>query len=117
MEQLFYHCPAPALWRGTLERLCREEGIRAVFLTQADCARPLGSLLGLPVQGASPGGLPAEPVMIFSGFSGARMDAFLAALGRAGVPPVLKAVVTPTNLGWSVSTLIDELARERDGLG
>lgn len=55
--------------------------------------------------------------MIFSGFSGERMDAFLAALGRAGVPPVLKAVVTPTNLGWSVSALIDELARERGELG
>lgn len=118
-EQLLCYLPGPLRWSGILDRLCREEGIRLVPVSAAQCSKTVGSLLGLPASVKPPaaGAAPKEPVLVLCGFTPGRMDAFLTRLGTEGMPSVLKAVVTPTNLGWTFSALAAELARERAELG
>ena len=56
---------------------------------------------------------PAEPVMVFCGFSRERLDTVLDAFKACGAPAALKAVLTATNQSWSLSRLADELQAER----
>ena len=118
-EQILCYLPGPLGWSGRLEQLCREENVRIIRVTADQCQKTVGSLLGLPASLPAPAKapVPKEPVLVLCGFSGDRLDAFLAHLRSGGIPPVLKAVVTPTNLGWSFSALADELARERAEMG
>ena len=61
--------------------------------------------------------LPMLAVLVLCGFTRQRMEAFLNRLGRESLPPVLKAMLTPTNLGWTLAALAEERVRERGGLG
>ena len=56
---------------------------------------------------------PDEAVAIFCGVSDRQLDRALAALRGL---PVLKAVMTETNRGWTVIALYRELCRERDAI-
>lgn len=117
-EQILCYLPGPLGWSGTLDRICREEGVRTVPVSPARCGQTLAALLGLsPAAANPPHTAPREPVLVLCGFTRERMEAFLDRLRREGVPPVLKAVVTPTNLGWTLAALAEELARERRELG
>ena len=75
----------------------------------------VGSFLGLkgqtdPVPDAAP--LPGE-MMILSGLSSLRLDTLLKAFRAAGIPPVaLKAMVTETNVNWTLNTLFGHLLLE-----
>lgn len=79
----------------------------------------LGFLLGRKGYAEQPGeapGLP-EPILILDGFTGPRMDALLRALAKAKVPrSVFKAVVTATNVDWTLSALWQELQKEREAI-
>ena len=60
---------------------------------------------------------PAEPVLLIQGFDRKGLDAVLRALreksAELGAAPVaLKAIVTPTNLDWTVEALARELRQE-----
>ena len=56
-----------------------------------------------------------ERMMVFAGFPGDEFDSLLASLkaGKVGVG-ALKAVLTPTNAGWTSRELYRELVRERE---
>lgn len=113
-EQLLCYLPGPLGWSGTLERICREEDVRIIRVSPARCGQTLAALLGLlPAAAPSSAAAPREPVLVLCAFTRERMESFLDRLAREGVPPVLKAMVTPTNLGWSFSALAAELAKER----
>lgn len=59
----------------------------------------------------------ADPILILDGFTGPRMDALLRSLAKAKVPrSVFKAVVTATNVDWTLSALWQELQKERAAL-
>lgn len=118
-ELLLCYLPGPLGWTGALERICREEGIRVIPVAPARCGQTLGALLGMtsPVPVPPAVSHPSEPVLVLCGFTPSRMEVFLGRLGQEGLPPVLKAVVTPTNLGWTLSALVEELAREREEMG
>ena len=95
-------------------------GVELVPVARTDYNKTLAVLAGLD---AAPG-----PVMPYSGGSlGGRMivfcdledqlDTLLPALRKAGAgPECLKAVLTPTNRGWSALTLYAELQRERQAM-
>lgn len=53
-----------------------------------------------------------ENLIIFHGLTSAELDSALAALRAAGISS-LKAVSTPTNMGWTVSALYRQLCLER----
>lgn len=72
-----------------------------------------GSTVGEILQGRFKAGekIP-ENLIIFHGISSKELDAALVSLRSAGIGS-LKAVSTPTNMGWTVAALYKELCRER----
>ena len=57
-----------------------------------------------------------EPMAVFAGFFGNRMDIALAALRKAGIHINRKAVLTATNRQWTALQLYDELGREHEAM-
>lgn len=79
----------------------------------------LGFLLGRKGYAEQPGEAPglSEPILILDSFTGPRMDALLRSLAKAKVPrSVFKAVVTATNVDWTLYELWQELQKERAAL-
>ena len=55
----------------------------------------------------------SEELLVMSGLGERQMDVLLTELRRQRIPIALKAVVTPTNAGWTAAELYTELCRER----
>ena len=105
--------------------LCRSLKLGVRTIKQQDINKQLG---GICMQGGSKGGsvlskrertkAPDKYILpeliIFSGLSDETVDRFLEEYKRSGIEPVaLKAVVTPTNISWSIYELVCELEKER----
>ena len=56
----------------------------------------------------------SEELLVMSGLGERQMDVLLTELRRQRIPIALKAVVTPTNAGWTAAELYTELCRERE---
>lgn len=113
---LFYD-PISSPWAGKLKTICAIQGLRLRRVEDDRLDLPLLPLLsgeGAEVQ--SPAKPLPEPVMILCGLTEAQLDRLLPALRRERIF-CLKAVLTPTNAGWSLRQLYDELCRERDLMG
>lgn len=94
-------------------------GSRPVAIDET--AQTVGYLAGLPGHALSPRPLVLpkfdEPIMVLCGFSRPRMDVLFAAMREAGAPPPdRKAILTPTNMGWALDALYDELGREHEAM-
>lgn len=120
MEQLLCYFPDrldPML--SAVRRAALPMKLRVRTAGPEQTGQTLGFLLGRKGYVEQPGeapGLP-EPILILDSFSGERMDALLKALARAKVPrSVFKAVVTATNVDWTLSALWQELQKERAAL-
>ena len=107
-----------------IKKAAKDCGARAAGLSQADINRTLSEITGmlsLKITGAAHKKAPAlfslPEIIIFAGFAGNKLDAFLEAYRKAGGEPVkLKAVVTLTNSGWTLYELAMELAKEHAAL-
>lgn len=83
----------------------------------------LGLTLGALAESESPpcaggrGETLAEPMLVFCGFSDARMDQALSAMRRAGLHIPCKAMLTAKNRAWKPARLLAELRREHTALG
>ena len=92
-----------------LEAAVGSLGVELVPVARTDYNKTLAVLAGLD---AAPG-----PVMIVFCDLEDQLDTLLPALRKAGAgPECLKAVLTPTNRGWSALTLYAELQRERQAM-
>lgn len=111
---ILFYSPMAVLWEDRLRRLCAGEGLRLRVAAAGDLERPVGALArGLKPMGVQGRGEPlSEPVMVLCHIPPERFDATLEELRRAGFS-CLKAVLTPTNAGWSLRRLYEELVRER----
>ena len=69
----------------------------------ADCPRTEETYSGAPL---------GEPMLVFCGFYGDRMNQALNAMRRAGLCVPYKAMLTAANRGWKPAELLDELRRE-----
>lgn len=79
----------------------------------------IGFLAGIPgasVPGSYLGPALPEPMMVLC-MPQSKLDGVLSALRAAGVPPMAKAMLTPTNAGWKPADLLEELRREREAFG
>ncbi|MCR4897304.1 MAG: DUF3783 domain-containing protein [Lachnospiraceae bacterium] len=57
-------------------------------------------------------------VLLFCGVEDKALDAFLAGYKKAGLQPIAdKAVITPTNRGWTLYQLLTEIRKEHDVMG
>ena len=85
-------------------------------IAPGDYGRPIGELVGGEAagEGAAPCAGPEfpEPMAVFAGFFGNRMDIALAALRKAKIRIDRKAVLTATNRQWTALTLYEELGKE-----
>ncbi len=115
-------------------RLCRKLGLSVKILGNGDFQSSVGNLAGMEHR-LLPGGPadvpnqrteglltkaspPAMPdVIVFAGMKEECLDNFLKEYNGAGIAPTpLKAIVTPYNVGWSLSGLIAELIKEHKEL-
>jgi len=107
-------CNIPPHKRAKLQVLA----LRCACRVQAVPPDRFGDTLADILSGAAPSGGAAEPfteeLLVMSGLSDRQLDALLAGLRRQKVGVALKAVVTPTNVGWTVQELYAELCRERE---
>ena len=96
-------------------------GVRAVEPAPTELHHSLGALLGLPGFVREPGpwlgrGFDEEVLVMFA-FPRPLLHSFLAFFREDGLPPVaLKAMITPTNVNWSLLLLRDALKEEHDRL-
>ena len=104
-----------------LKKLCSATGVRLRAVTPEDQAQPIGALCGVEkrLPGASPSAAPAEEkTLVFARLTERQLDSLLTEMRTARVgTDALKAVLTPSNAGWSVHKLAAELMRERASLG
>lgn len=109
--------PASSPWADGVKKLCALRGLRLRPVDPGETGRSLNSLaLGKASEGVPAAPIP-EPLLVLCGFSSAQLDSLLAALRKAGVPQgCLKAVLTPSNAGWTLSALYQELCRERHAM-
>ena len=113
MPVILFYDPASAPWGGKLRQTCAIQKLRLqpVADGQLDCT--LSALLAgevPPEEGHSP--LP-EPMLVFCGLTSSQLDKLLPTLRKLGAGSCLKAVLTPTNAGWSLRALYGELCKER----
>ena len=69
----------------------------------ADCPRTEGTFSGAPL---------GEPMLVFCGFYGDRMNQALNAMRRTGLRIPYKAMLTAANRGWRPAELFAELQKE-----
>lgn len=115
---ILFFSSAPMPYAPKLRQLCAVQGIRLRAVEPGDLDRPLSALAqGLRHDPPSAEGTPLpEPLLVFCHFSDRQLDRALLSLRRMQAF-CLKAVLTPTNAGWTLRELYQELCRERSQLG
>lgn len=116
-QAILLYTPNTVPWADGVKKLCALRGLRLRPVEPDETGHPLESLaFGKPASSGPTKPIP-EPLLVLCGFSSAQLDSLLASLRKTGVPPsCLKAVLTPSNAGWSLSALYWELCRERGSL-
>ena len=114
---LLLYDPAPSPWASKVRQLCAIQGLRFSAVDTAQLDRPIRDLAqALPAPASAGEPLP-EPLLLLCHLSSPQLDKVLQGLRNAGVPRTcLKAILTPTNAGWTLRALYDELCREREQL-
>ena len=101
--------------RRQIETLCTKLSIKTKQLKPADLNKTIGNLAG--IRGISgqknvkvPFGYTLPEIIIFSGIIDNKLDKFLEQYRNEGIDIVeLKAIVTPTNITWTLYELVQEL--------
>ena len=82
----------------------------------ADYAQTIGALAGAAdcpcTEEAYAGAALGEPMLVFCGFYGDRMNQALNAMRRTGLRIPYKAMLTAANRGWKPAELLEELKKE-----
>jgi len=99
--------------------ICMMLKVRLRPVTAEDAHLSVGALAGVK-DGPAPEGS-TEPVsdemLVMAHFNEQTFERFLNSLRAGGIPPIpLKAILTPTNAGWTGAALCEELKREREAV-
>ena len=103
---------------GKIRRMCLPLGLRTRLVEPAEYGLTLSQL----VEGQTPetpwaGECFSDELLLLVNCTGPLLDRFLQGFRRNRIPPVgLKAVLTPTNSGWTSLELREELAKEREAI-
>lgn len=117
-KALLYRLDAGTGKGDGVRRVLRTLNVAMVDLTPDMLGETVGACAGLPGFSRTgeryAGEAPDEDVLIMAGFSDDRISHLLAQLRTAGVPRIgLMATVTEHNRGWTLASLMTELACER----
>lgn len=109
-----------------IENLCVSLGIHYIRLMECDRYRTIKEITlniesgvmplngDLAIDNAQKAGAANPEILLFSNLTENKLDEFLSAYKTMGIEPVsLKAVVTPTNVTWTIEELAEELIKER----
>lgn len=99
-----------------LRFLCMKLGTLVRVIPEEDFSQPLAVLAGLSerVADAAPAEPFAEEMIVFCQMTSVQLNNFLKTAKQQRIPPFpLKAILTPTNAGWTPSALCAELKEER----
>lgn len=118
MPTILFYSPTPQPYASKLLQLCAIQAVKLRMVEGAELDRPLSILAQgpRPTESLAPEGELSEPVLVFCHFSDPQLDRALQSLRRIRVLS-LKAVLTPSNAGWTLRELYRELCRERSQLG
>ncbi len=101
---------------AALRAVLTQHGLRVRIVNPDEMHETIGYLCGLPGFSAAqshPAGA-VSPMLVFYGLPGDQLHPLLAAIREAGITvQSLKAVVTPTNAGWTLAALLQELRQEQ----
>lgn len=104
--------------RKAIEKLCKDQDFILCGIGFKDINRTVSEICGMPVKlnkehKKAPAMYMLPELMLFFGTDDKALDEFLDAYHDAGIAMIKrKAVVTPTNLGWTLYELAEELGRE-----
>lgn len=104
--------------RETVAKICREQNIALRELSLKDLNRTVAAICGVGMKTAAahksaPAMYMLPEIMLFYGIDDKGLDLFLDAYNMSGAAMIrLKAVITPTNLGWTLYELAEELGKE-----
>lgn len=120
MEQLLCYFPDPAdPLLSAVRRAALLQKIRLRAAAPEQAGQKLGFLLGRKGFVEQVGEAPAvtDPILVMDGLTSSRMDNVLRALAKTKASrTVFKAVVTATNVDWTLYALWQELQKERAAL-
>ena len=104
--------------KTSIEKICSSQQIALYTLGYTDINKTVSAICGMPLKAAmehrQPPVMYALPeVMLFYGIDDKALDDFLDAYKAAGIEKIQrKAIVTPSNLGWTLFELAEELGKE-----
>lgn len=99
--------------RRKIRQVCVMENVEMMPVEPGQYGQTIGQLAMMPNPGGNDlGAALAEPMMVLC-VRQEKLERLLAALRKAGLPPICKAVLTPTNAAWTPLQLLTELQRER----
>jgi hypothetical protein len=117
MKKIYIHIPDKEK-RTTLEKICAEQDISIHELSLKDVNRTVAAVCGMPMKAngphkTAPAMYMLPEILLFYGIDDHELDSFLDAYNATGTAKIQrKAVVTPTNLGWTLFELAEELGKE-----
>ena len=92
-------------------------GYRIKVAKTTDYGRQIGAILGILEDASEPVSYEGsiDRLMLMAGFERRDLDLFLQALRKSKVAPIpYKAMLTPTNAGWRLSELFEEIKKEHE---
>lgn len=125
-ELVLYYAPEGTDHVGLLKGILSQMGIKIKNLTSQRCVQKIGYLAGTEGFGkreVNEGFEKYAPAMdkellLFCGFSEERLEELLDKMKKAGIPKIgLKAVITETNVHWTVYRLYKQLCEEQKAKG
>ena len=100
---------------SALSLFCDRENIRLRPVAEGEEDKTVGELCRPAENNAVPASdEQGRECLIFSGFDRKSLSETVDALRRADIRVTLKAVLTPSNAGWTLRALMDELAKEHE---
>ncbi len=99
----------------SLRKVCTRKHIRLIEVASADQAQTIASICGMtPKKESASADTPfADEVIVMVHFTPGGLNAFLQAWKQADQATIaLKAMLTPTNMGWTACQLHAELLQE-----
>ena len=117
MKKIFF-CIYDADRKALVDRICAEEDIAAERLKGSDADRTVASICKLPLKDkgshkTAPPMYMLPEMLLFYGMDEEALDRFLEAYRAGGLEKIKrKAVITPTNLGWTLYELAEQLGIE-----
>ncbi|MBR1759454.1 MAG: DUF3783 domain-containing protein [Lachnospiraceae bacterium] len=101
--------------KRALKRTILPLGYRILEATDQDTGKTLGAILGLNEESdvPEPMDVSVERFLLMAGLDRKDLDLFLSVLRKNKIPPIpYKAMLTPTNAGWKLGDLYQEIVKE-----